>query len=64
MLEDLRPFAIRLRETTEEPHFLVKTNGDKQAKAAFWQMLRDLGCSEEALQWSMLLSYECGLLAL
>ncbi|MBQ9672463.1 MAG: ABC transporter permease [Prevotella sp.] len=51
VLTEAEPFAIRVQEHVDAPNFLVKTNGDKQAKAAFVEMMRELGVSEEALQW-------------
>ncbi|MBE6259403.1 MAG: FtsX-like permease family protein [Prevotella sp.] len=51
VLQGIVPFAIRLQEHVENPNFLVKTNGDKQAKAAFIEMMRGLGVSEEQLEW-------------
>ena len=51
VLHEAEPFAIRVQEHVENPNFLVKTNGDKQAKTAFDEMLRGLGVSEEELVW-------------
>jgi putative ABC transport system permease protein len=51
VLHEAEPFAIRLQEHVKNPNFLVKTNGDKQAKTAFDEMLRGLGVSEEELVW-------------
>mgnify|MGYP002625889330 CR=1 FL=1 len=51
VLTEAEPFAIRVQEHVENPNFLVKTNGDKQAKAAFIEMIRGLGAPEEALEW-------------
>ena len=51
VLTTAEPFAIRVQEHVENPNFLVKTNGDKQAKAAFVEMIRDLGVSEDAMEW-------------
>ena len=53
VLQDVRPFIIRLSDTKEYPGFLVKTNGDKQAKAAFIKMNKDAGVPEEAMEWSV-----------
>ncbi len=44
VLEAVRPFAIQMEEDLYEPDFLVKTNGSREAKEAFTQMLLDLGC--------------------
>lgn len=51
VLHEAEPFAIRLQEHVKNPNFLVKTNGDKQAKTAFDEMLRGLGVAEEELDW-------------
>ena len=51
VLTEAEPFAIRVQEHVDAPDFLVKTNGDKRAKATFVEMLRELGVSEVALQW-------------
>ena len=51
MLEGYQPFAIRVQEHVEYPNFLVKTNGDKQAKTAFMDMLRKLDVPEDDLRW-------------
>lgn len=53
VLQDIRPFIIRLSDTKEYPGFLVKTNGDRQAKTAFIQMNKDAGVPEEAMEWSV-----------
>ena len=54
VLTGAEPFAIRLQEHLESPDFLVKTNGDKKAKAAFVEIMRGLGVSEEAMEWSVI----------
>ena len=54
VLTGAEPFAIRLQEHLESPDFLVKTNGDKKAKAAFVEIMRGLGVSEEAIEWSVI----------
>ena len=46
VLEGVQPFAIRVKEHVEDPNFLVKTNGDKQAKAAFINILSALDVPE------------------
>lgn len=51
VLEGYQPFAIRVQEHVEYPNFLVKTNGDKQAKTAFMDMLRKLDVPEDDLRW-------------
>ena len=56
VLQDVQPFAIRLQDNMEWPGFLVKTNGDKKAKAAFIEMVKDLGCPEAESKWLV-----CGL---
>ncbi len=50
VLQGIVPFAIQLQEHVKNPNFLVKTNGDKQAKAAFVEMMRGLGVSEEQME--------------
>ena len=42
VLSPQQPFAIRLYENKEFPWFLVKTNGDKQAKARIKDMMKEL----------------------
>ncbi|MBO4598177.1 MAG: FtsX-like permease family protein [Bacteroidaceae bacterium] len=51
VLSGYDPFAIRISEDIERPNFLVKTNGDKRAEAAFRDALRKLGTSEDELEW-------------
>ena len=51
VLQGVEPFAIRLQEHVEYPNFLVRTNGDKQAKAAFVEMMRGLDVPEEEMEW-------------
>ena len=51
VLTEAEPFAIRVQEHVDNPNFLVKTNGDKQAKAAFVEMIRELGVPEEGIEW-------------
>ena len=51
VLHESEPFAIRVQEHVDDPNFLVKTNGDKQAKAAFVEMMRGLDVPEEAMEW-------------
>ena len=46
VLSPIQPFAIRVQKDKEFPMFLVKTNGDKQAKAAFDEMMKKLNGSE------------------
>ena len=53
VLHEAEPFAIRVQEHVDNPNFLVKTNGDKQAKTAFVEMMRELGVPEEAMEWSV-----------
>ena len=47
VLSPIQPFAIRVQKDKEFPMFLVKTNGDKQAKAAFDEMMKKLNGSAE-----------------
>ena len=51
VLGDYEPFAIQVQEHVEEPNFLVRTNGDKHAKAAFIQILKDLDVIEADQSW-------------
>ena len=51
VLTEAEPFAIRVQEHVNDPNFLVKTNGDKRAKAAFVEMIRELGVPEEGIEW-------------
>ncbi len=51
VLKGVDPFAIRLTDTFEYPSFLVKTDGDKQAKAAFIAMQKELGIPEADMEW-------------
>ena len=56
VLQDVEPFALRLQDNMEYPGFLVKTNGDKKAKAAFIEMVKALGCPQAETKWLV-----CGL---
>ena len=51
VLHEADPFGIQLLEHLDNPGFLVKTNGDKQVKAAFVDMMRELGVPEEEMEW-------------
>jgi len=51
VLEGYQPFAIRVQEHVDDPNYLVRTNGDKQAKTAFMDMLRKLDVPEDDLRW-------------
>ena len=46
VLDGAEPFGIRVKEHVDNPDFLVKTNGDKQAKAAFIDILSALDVPE------------------
>ena len=59
VLEDVRPMAIRKTETIENPSFLVKTNGNRQALNAFRSMLREQGIQENDLQYYALSMEDC-----
>ncbi len=54
VLEDVQPMAIQKVETMDNPDFIVKTNGDKKAKEAFKDILREQGVQEDALQYDVL----------
>jgi putative ABC transport system permease protein len=51
VLKGVDPFAIRLTDKFDYPTYLVKTNGDKQAKAAFIDMLKEQGVTEADMEW-------------
>ena len=51
VLRDVQPFAIRLQDDMEYPGYLVKTNGDKMAKAAFVEMVKGLGSTDIDPKW-------------
>ena len=51
VLGDYEPFAISVREHVDEPNFLVRTNGDRQAITAFKQIMKELDVPEDDLQW-------------
>ena len=51
VLQGVEPFVIQFKDTFEYPSFLVKTNGDKQAKAAFIDMLKEQGVPEADMEW-------------
>ena len=55
VLRDYDPYAIRIEESNNHRHasYLIKTNGDKRAKAAFAEVLTDLGCPEGDLKHSL-----------
>ncbi|WP_033149577.1 ABC transporter permease [Prevotella sp. RM4] len=51
VLQGVEPFVIQFKDSFEYPSFLVKTNGDKQAKAAFIAMLKEQGVAEADMEW-------------
>ena len=51
VLEDAHAMAIRKLEMVEDSNFLVRTNGDKQAKKVFRSMLQEQGIPERDLQY-------------
>ncbi len=51
VLGTVRAFAVQLKEEMEDPDFVVKTNGDRHAKAAFIDMFKQLGCQDEEIKW-------------
>ena len=59
VLEDAHAMAIRKLETVESPNYLVKTNGDRQAKDAFRSMLREQGISEKDMPYYVLSMEDC-----
>ena len=54
VLENVRPIAVQKSETMDTPNFLVKTNGDKQAKETLKAILREQGVPEDDLQYYVL----------
>ena len=59
VLEDISPMAVRKVGKIDDPNFLVKTNGDRQAKDAFRTILREQGVSENDLQYCVLSMEDC-----
>ena len=59
VLEDAHAMAIRKLEMVEDPNFLVRTNGDKQAKKVFRSMLQEQGIPERDLQYYVLGMEDC-----
>ncbi|SFC20180.1 putative ABC transport system permease protein [Xylanibacter ruminicola] len=51
VLQGVDPFVIQFKDSFNYPSFLVKTNGDKQAKAAFIDMLKEQGVAEADMEW-------------
>jgi len=51
VLQGVEPFVIQFKDSFNYPSFLVKTNGDKQAKAAFIDMLKEQGVAEADMEW-------------
>lgn len=51
VLNDVQPFSIRLRQHIDNPNLLVKTNGTKEAMAAFMKLLADMGFEDKLLKW-------------
>jgi putative ABC transport system permease protein len=52
VLQGVEPFAIRVMDQIMEGYnFLVKTNGDKQARAAFEEILKGVGITEKDVKW-------------
>ena len=51
ILSDPVPLAVQITDNVDYPGFVVKTNGEKKAKAEFVEMLREVGCPEAALPW-------------
>ena len=51
VLQGVEPFAIRVMDQMEGWNFLVKTNGDKQAKAAFEEIIKEVGITEKDVKW-------------
>ena len=51
VLKGVEPFVIQLKDSFTYPSYLVKTNGDKQAKATFTAMLKEQGVPETDMEW-------------
>ena len=51
VLNDVQPFSIRLKQHIDNPNLLVKTNGTKEAMAAFMKLLADMGFEDKLLKW-------------
>jgi putative ABC transport system permease protein len=51
VLQGVEPFAIRVMDQIEDCNFLVKTNGDKQARAAFEEIIKEVGITEKDVKW-------------
>ena len=51
VLQGVEPFAVKLTNDFNYPSYLVKTNGDKKAKAAFIAMLKEQGVPEADIEW-------------
>ncbi len=52
-MNGVEPFVIQIKDSFNYPSYLVKTNGDKQAKAAFLNMMREQGVPEADLEWNV-----------
>ena len=51
VLQGVDPFVVQIKDTFTYPSYLVKTNGDKQAKAAFLNMMSEQGVPEADIEW-------------
>ena len=51
VLQGVDPFVIQIKDSFNYPSYLVKTNGDKQAKATFTAMLKEQGVPEADMEW-------------
>jgi putative ABC transport system permease protein len=51
VLQGVEPFVIQFKDSFNYPSYLVKTNGDKQAKATFTAMLKEQGVPEADMEW-------------
>ena len=51
VLQGVDPFVIQIKDSFNYPSYLVKTNGGKQAKAAFINMMREQGVPEADIEW-------------
>lgn len=51
ILQGPEPFAIGLTDKMTYPSFVVKTNGDRHAKASFVAMMKEQGVSDADMKW-------------
>lgn len=59
VLQGVEPFVIQLKDKFDYPTYLVKTSGDKQAKAAFIAMMKEQGVPDIDMEWYVQPLEEC-----